>query len=93
VGCDRTLTGHAPLLACMPTLFVCPPSFLECFVSLSCLSPTSHFLCLRTDTKDKALATGGTFCAFFCHARDMLFVLLSRELLVFDLELGVPAGG
>eukprot|EP00798_Chlamydomonas_sp_ICE-L_P003894 gene3894-13964_t len=32
-----------------------------------------------------------TFQAVFTVTRDLLFVLLSREMLIFDLELGVPA--
>ena len=31
------------------------------------------------------------FQAAFTASRDLLFVLLARELLIFDLELGVPA--
>lgn len=35
---------------------------------------------------------GSPLAVAFCAARDLLFVLLPRELLVLDTELGVPAG-
>ena len=44
----------------------------------------------RARDRDASGAAGGapTFQAAFTATRDMLFVLLARELMVFDLELG-----
>lgn len=54
---------------------------------------TTSTISTSSSTSAAAGAAGGaaTFQARFSATRDLLFVLMARELLVFDLELGVPA--
>lgn len=45
----------------------------------------------RPASSSASTSTSTTFVARFAPTRELLFVLLARELVVFDLELGVPA--
>lgn len=64
-------------------------------VLISCRRHHHHFVTLRVAGANsaQAAAQAAPLSACFPGARDLLFVATPRELVVLDLELGLPAGG